>query len=456
MEKPTILVVDDELFFRRLYADQLKDDGHHVETVASGADALDRLRLGGVDVVLADLVMPEVDGLDVLRQARALPSPPEVILATGHATVESAIQALKNGARDYLIKPFDPGELRHLVNLCLDKRRLETENSQLKDQVRLFERGPHIVSQLEIEKLLPVAVELLLQELGGGRGFAFLLNRSKVSRLMGTVGLKETQAMLLARTLRPFLKDLEGPHLLDGEDLDPTRHWPKAIDRLCIFPLRSQNSIKGALVLINAPGGAFPDPFPMKSIEFLAQQAALAFENAFRYDGARQLMYTDDLTGLYNYRYLEMALDQEIRRAKRYGVPFSLVFIDLDHFKNINDTHGHLVGSNTLREVAKLLRKSVRDVDLLFRYGGDEFTALLVGTDSQGALLVAERIRKTIEGHTFRAPNQVNYSLTATVGYATFPEDAKDKEAIIDLADRAMYFGKKVRNVTRGAREITE
>lgn len=104
--------------------------------------------------------------------------------------------------------------------------------------------------------------------------------------------------------------------------------------------------------------------------------------------------------------------------------------------------------------MATLLRQSVREVDMVFRYGGDEFTALLVETDCRGAAVVAERIRRAIESHTFLAGTEAASRLTATVGYSTFPENGSDKRAIIELADQAMYSGKKDRNVTRGAWEL--
>ena len=454
MKKSTILVVDDEIFFRRMYTELLVEDGYQVEAVASGYDALGRIRQGGIDVVLTDMVMPGLSGMEVLRLARSMENPPEVILVTGHATLESAIQSLKNGARDYLIKPFNPEELRHLVRTCLEQRRLLDENTVLKSQIRLFQRGQNLASLLEVDRLLPQAIRLLLHEVGHGRGFAFLRGRNPDFRVLGLEGIEEPQALAMARSLVPHLKGLTGIRLLRSEELSPEQDWPREVRTVCLFPLRSQKSLRGAMVILNPAEGDFIHPMPHENLLFLAEQASLGFENAYRYQGAQELIYTDDLTGLFNYRYLQSILDQEIRRSERYGLQFSLVFIDLDYFKEVNDRHGHLAGSTALKEVAGLLRQSVREVDVLFRYGGDEFTALLVETDSQGAAVVAERIRRSVEEHTFLAETGICSRLTATVGYATFPENAADKKSIIDLADQAMYFGKKVRNVTRGAWEI--
>jgi diguanylate cyclase (GGDEF)-like protein len=455
MKKSTILVVDDEIFFRHLYSEILSEDGE-IESVDSGEAACRRLQRGGVDLVLTDMVMPGSDGMEVLRFARSLDNPPEVILVTGHATLETAIQALKSGARDYLIKPFDPEELRHVVRTCLDQRRLLDENALLKSQIRLFQRGQSLASQLEIARLLPLAVGTLLHETGVGRGFAFLAEKNVVTRLLALEGLEEAQASGLARSLLPHLQGLSGIRLLRHNQLTADPQWPEQVQTICLFPLICQKKLKGAIVILNAAGSDLPHPLPSDNLLFLAEQAGLGFGNAFRYEGARGLIYTDDLTGLYNHRYLQLALDQEIRRSERYGLGFSLVFIDLDYFKNITDTHGHLAGSKSLREVATLLRQSVREVDMVFRYGGDEFTALLVETDCRGTAVVAERIRSTIENHTFLAGTEAASRLTATVGYSSFPENASDKKTIIDLADQAMYYGKKDRNVARGAWELKQ
>lgn len=454
MPKATILVVDDELFFRSLYAELLGGEEYQVETVCSGEEAMIRLQSGGIDVVLSDLIMPGLGGMELLRRVRTLDNPPEVILATSHATLETAIEALKNGARDYLIKPFKPEELLHLIRTCVEQRRLLDENSLLKSQIRLFQRGQNLASMLDIDRLLPHAVTTLLHELGNGRGFAFLATQSGVSQVRAVEGLTEEEAFALAESMAPHFVELDACRQIPASNFSPAPGWPADVRSVFLFPLRCERSIKGGILLFNAPGSELPTPPPLHNIQFLSDQAALGFENAFRYQGARELIYTDDLTGLFNYRYMQVFLEQEVRRTERYGLAFSLVFIDLDHFKQVNDTRGHLAGSECLREAAYLLRKCVREVDVVFRYGGDEFTALLVETDTRGAGVVAERIRRSIEQHIFLADTANPARLTATLGYATFPEHAGDKKSIIDAADRAMYAGKVDRNIVRGAWEL--
>jgi diguanylate cyclase (GGDEF)-like protein len=454
MPKPKILIVDDEVFFRRLFTEILsEDDLYNIETAGSGKQALDYLTREQVDVILADMVMPEICGLELIRRTRSLDPAPDIILATGNATVESAIQALKSGARDYLIKPCNPEQLRHTIKTCLEQRRLIAENSLLQSQIRLYQKGQHLSGQLDVNLLFQESLTTLLNELGYGRGLAFLSNQNGISHIEAN-GFDGDQARQLAELLLDRTLEMDQAENLRAVDFPEIAEKYTDLHSLWIFPMKAENQEHGALVLCNPSDSELPESLPQQSLTFLAEQVALGFRNACQYQGARELIYTDDLTGLYNHRYLHIALEQEIHRSERYGLEFSLAFIDLDLFKNINDVHGHLAGSEVLRRVGGLLRECARDADMLFRYGGDEFVALLVETDTRGAKIVAERIRSTIENFDFPTGKSSTSHLTATVGHATYPIHATTKNELIDLADKAMYLGKNDRNVARSASEI--
>lgn len=157
--------------------------------------------------------------------------------------------------------------------------------------------------------------------------------------------------------------------------------------------------------------------------------------------------YTDDLTGLYNHRYLELVLERELSLAKRNNTVFSVLFLDLDHFKAVNDVHGHLIGSRLLYEVGVEIKKTLRDSDISFRYGGDEFVMILSHTGLDDAVTVAERIRLQIEKKRFLAREGLDIRLTASIGVATVPEHAVNKQQILKAADEALYGVKRaVRN----------
>jgi diguanylate cyclase (GGDEF)-like protein len=169
------------------------------------------------------------------------------------------------------------------------------------------------------------------------------------------------------------------------------------------------------------------------------EPVAFALDNALRVEHAEALSVTDDLTQLYNSRYLAQVLRRETKRASRSGRPLSLLFLDLDGFKSINDTHGHLYGSRALVEAATVIRLSARETDVVARYGGDEFALVLPDTASDGAVAVGARIRDRIAAHPFLHADGLDIHLTVSIGAATLPDVAGTSEALIEAADLAMY-----------------
>jgi len=450
-----ILIVDDELFFRKLYRDLLLEEGYRVDVCDNGDDAISLLQQRSVDLVLTDMVMPGKNGLEVLRAAKALPNPPDVILVTGHASLESAIDALKNGARDYLVKPFNPEELKHLVRNCLDQRNLLTENDHLRRQIHLFQTGQSLSSLIDLERLISQALDVLLREMDASIGCTFTLKGGVTPSLTGIKNLPAEFAEQLIDVLLPQLDGLTGLCQPDGEVATQLMKLQHRWEHIWMLPLRDGDVVKGGIVICEVAGNLL-ETVPLVDLRYLCDQVTLGFENACRYQDAQEMMYTDDLTGLYNHRYMQVSLSREIRRSQRYGLKFSLLFLDLDRFKEINDSYGHLAGSAALKEVGHLLADCVRDVDTLFRFGGDEFAAILVETDDRTARIVAERIRRVIEGHAFLQDQGTPSYVTVTSGFSTFPTDATEKKELLELADRAMYAGKVTRNVICGVVDIPQ
>ncbi len=214
---------------------------------------------------------------------------------------------------------------------------------------------------------------------------------------------------------------------------------------VCV-PISTEERVLGVIEIINHIGHRDFDEADLGLLHAMADYAAIALENALHVQRIHELTITDDTTELYNVRHLNFVLETEIYRSKRYQYQFSLLFIDLDHFKQVNDTYGHLIGSKLLRELATFLRGSLRLIDYAFRYGGDEFVILLPQTDKESASIVARRLREQLNATVFIRDEGLNMRVTASIGLATFPGDATTKADMIRMADEAMYH---VKNTTR-------
>ena len=211
------------------------------------------------------------------------------------------------------------------------------------------------------------------------------------------------------------------------------------------FSLNCRGRTVGALVgLDRAPASREPRFSPATEAALLGalEPGGIALDNALRVQRAEALSVTDDLTQLYNSRYLSQVLRRETKRASRNGRPLSLLFIDLDGFKSINDTHGHLYGSRALVEAAGLFRLSARETDVVARFGGDEFALILPDTGSEGAAAVGERVRERVDAHRFLEGDGLSIHLTVSVGVATLPDVAASTEGLLQAADEAMYHVK--------------
>jgi diguanylate cyclase (GGDEF)-like protein len=213
--------------------------------------------------------------------------------------------------------------------------------------------------------------------------------------------------------------------------------------RILALPLLGSERVMGVLEAVREGQGA--RPFTKREASLmcaLAAPLASALANSVRIAEAERLSQTDDLTKLHNARYLRQFLLVELRRARRYGSSVSSLFFDIDDFKSINDAHGHLVGSHVLMEMAAVILSSIRDTDMVARYGGDEFVVVLPETPIEQAVYVAERVREKIARHAFTGGRRLHLNITASFGVAAFPQHAPSPQQLVACADAAMYEAK--------------
>jgi len=225
--------------------------------------------------------------------------------------------------------------------------------------------------------------------------------------------------------------------------IDESTKW-ETRSIICV-PVRSKLRVLGVIQLVNVDLSRFGSQ-EIFFLQSLCDYAAIAIENARWVERIQELTITDDCTGLYNARHLYKTLDTEVYRSARFGYEFSVLFIDLDHFKDVNDTHGHLIGSKLLAEIGYLIKAQLRLIDFAFRYGGDEFVVVLPQTSKDSALVVAKRLQEGFRASSFCREEGLNLNVRASIGLATYPHDARTAHDIIRQADEMMYL---VKNTTR-------
>ncbi len=245
-----------------------------------------------------------------------------------------------------------------------------------------------------------------------------------------------------------LLQSEDGP--IDLKQIDATPQlkgiWQIDRDRLessdleFLFPIKSHTRLIGILALGKKISQSLYSHEDIEQIKSMANQAGIIIDNARMYSQAVTWANTDGLTELYNHRHFHERIDQEIARGARFGSMFSLIMLDIDHFRIFNDNYGHLAGDEVLRKVARCIENSIRSVDMAFRYGGEEFAIILPGTALNDAYKAAERIRNTIEVKA--SPGTI--PVTASLGISNWPIDGMNKEEVIARADAALYQAKEV------------
>lgn len=335
------------------------------------------------------------------------------------------------------------------------------EIAELKRQVErlsLFhEVAKTLASTLDLQKILQTVMEKI-SDLLQPDSWSLLMLDEKTDELTfeiaigaGAEKLKDTR-LKLGEGIAGWVAQHGEPVLVEDVTKDP-RFNPR-MDQLtntntrsvvCV-PIKGREKLLGVIELVNFLGKHSFSKEEIPILKNLADYAAIALENARYIQRIHELTITDDCTSLYNARHLHFVLDAEIYRSNRYNYEFSVIFIDLDHFKQVNDTYGHLVGSKLLWMIGDTIKGHLRLIDYAFRYGGDEFVILLPQTPKENALMVVRRTKELLNTKVFFTEEGLNIKVTASFGLAAFPTDARTRKDLLRMADEAMYL---VKNTTR-------
>jgi diguanylate cyclase (GGDEF)-like protein len=447
-----ILLADDDRLMLGMLKEYLSGRGYAVEAAGNGNEALNAIKTGKFHLALFDLKLPGLSGLELLAHVKQHSPDTEVILFTGYAGLDTAIQALRLGAYDYLLKSeVRFAELQAVLERALERRRLAQANRELLDHLQEAQeelkkrRAAELVQIRRIGEALagPLAWEQLVQ------GLLNLMWEGLSLTALGVevYGLGEdlTQAYRCQPGLGEAVFEDFQTGLKERLQLALKTHYqhgfrePAAVcdsaSRAMPLPAMLFGDIRAGEVLAMVAAGR-EAPFSAEEAELFRifnLQGEAALKNLLLFEQVKCLAIRDGLTGLYNHRHFWELLNREVELARRYGRPLSLLFLDIDDFKNINDTLGHPQGDLVLKKLAAYLEGSVRQADLVCRYGGEEFVVVLSQTSPEQGRVLAERLRSGIAGEL---------KITVSIGLAGL-EPGMDAENLVKVADAALYRAKQ-------------
>ena len=478
MANPTggrILVADDDESLVKTLTWILKEHGYDVHVCPGGDGLLTKLEEVKPALLLLDIMMPKVDGLQLLERLKQderykdLP----VLMVSSMPPEDATVKALGLGAADFIAKPFRVRELLARVEAHI---RVGQALAQAREEARSRAAMVDILHEVT-DSLKPDEIYHIL-----ARRVARVLNISKCSMVLAKSG--DQQGVVVAAYENPMLRNLQIELARYPEIRQAlTTGRLVLVEDVATDPLYKEERLRWEKDGIKVPTrSAVALPFWMKDQqmgvfflrttgddppltradaqfgETVIKTDVSAIEKAYDFETAvsdkqrlEKLALTDALTGCLNRRALSETLGQELDRARRYNLALTILLADIDRFKQINDTRGHIAGDSVLRQVGELLRREARSVDIVARYGGEEFVVVMPETALHGAAIFAERLRRRVMARDFGDPGEDPLHMTVSIGIASFPDDrVQSADSFVSLADQALYRAKNEgRNLVR-------
>jgi two-component system, cell cycle response regulator len=385
--KAKILIIDDDLNLRKTLADILKIKGYDTVVAATGTEAIAAVEGAAINLALIDLKLPDMNGLEVMARIKAVTPLTEAIILTGHASMETAIEATKKGAFSYLLKPYQMDEL--LLNI-----RHGVERQQAQEEILRLASFPRLLPSPVIE--LDASGNITYINPAAARLFPDL----------AAMGLSHPLIDGLPAQIAALRENRQMCEIVHEVELDTA-----------VYELHISYVQEVGLIRIYA----------LDITQRKRDEAAIHL-----------LATTDSLTGIANRREFTTILTNEVARAKRYNTPLSLVMYDIDFFKLVNDNYGHDVGDSVLQALTRLVKQNIRSVDVVARWGGEEFMLLMPQASLAAAFAAADKLRLTIADYRF---DKVVH-LTVSFGVSEFdPED--NLNSLLKRVDDALYLAKQ-------------
>jgi two-component system, cell cycle response regulator len=434
--KDRALVIDPSQILPEPLSTFLTGRGFDVDKTAIEAEALRKMVEHHYALIFISMI--DSEGMSQLREIRNRARAPFHIIVSGPDVVSSAVSAFQNGANHYWANPVTMLDVQKFFD---ESNIVAPAGKKYQREEALLQIIKEIALTMELDGLVNILMDSAM-ELTRADGGALLLldekSRSLIRKSVRGVSGGEQEDELFGVPESQYHKIL-----LDRKPVlwnDPQSLGNRKVRALIAAPIWSRDEPLGLLVNVKFASNkhSFSND-DYKVLSLLIDEISGAVFNAVTHYKTKELTIKDDLTEAYNRRYFERYLEEEFMRARRYGSNLSLIFFDVDNLKEVNMQHGHLTGSKTLQEVARRMILTVRGIDKVVRYGGDEFCVVLPETDSQGAFQVAERIRNVIASKPFAINENIQISITGSIGIASYPTHAHSKDELVRQADKAMF-----------------
>jgi len=440
-----VLLIDADRFSSGLISRILSENYNVALEVRQHLPKPWRLGKNAYDIILADPFQNDVDAEAFVSEIKTLYPRIPIVFITKNQDPPAIIEGFRMGITDYLIKPFLEDDFKRMFQRAL----FALYSRQSPALEGIFQICQQLNLCRSTYRFFYILAIYIAKTLSAKRVIVLLQKpESTFIEVLHTMGVPKTQEAPLQELINR--ERLELPSLHDMFTFVQADKIPAPIRKIVggagnYLYVSIGNAELGRGIIGVFLGERAKEPFMplLPGIEELINESGIIYSNLMEFLKTREIALKDDLTGLYNMRSFKFLVENELFEADTKGYPVAALFLDIDNFKGVNDTFGHLVGSKLLKEIADILMHNLRRGELVFRFGGDEFVIILPATNLDPARQIGERIRSNIASHVFQSREGEEIRLTVSIGVAVYPGQTKNFRELLEAADRAMYHGKK-------------